>query len=63
MAAPTREQRRRSDRKRSHVLSRIDHAGAPKRAVRGITKKQFHEILDKASRPIKREVESDQEQS
>ena len=28
----------------------------------GITKKEFHAILDKASQPIKREAESDQAQ-
>ena len=63
MAKPTEEQKRASGRKRALVLNRINRAGAPKRAVSPISKKQFHEILDRASKPIKRGVESDQEQS
>lgn len=59
MAKPTEEQKRISDRKRSLVLSRINRAGAPKRAVSPISKKQFHEILDRASKPIKRGIEPD----
>jgi hypothetical protein len=31
------------------------------KARSGITRKEFHSILDKASQPIKREVESDSE--
>ena len=34
-----------------------------RKAKSGITKKEFFAILDKASQPIKRETESDQEQS
>ena len=60
MAKPTGDKRRLSDQKRAIVLNRINRAGAPKRAIPpSISREQFHTILDKASQPIKHEVESD----
>ena len=63
MAGPTKEQKRILDRKLAVIQNRISRAGGPKRAViPGISRKRFHDTLDKASQPIKRETESDQEQ-
>lgn len=63
MAGPTKEQKRVLDEKLTIIEHRIALAGGPKRAIKpGVSRKEFHKILDKASRPIKREIESDSEQ-
>ncbi len=64
MARPTREHRRKMQRNVHAVRRRVRMAGAAKRPVgyRGISQGEFHRILDKASRPIKKR-ESGQEQS
>jgi len=41
---------------------RVDRINKLHKAKSSITRKEFHKILDKASQPIKREVESDSEQ-
>jgi hypothetical protein len=62
MAKPTREQLEEMKRVRLAIREH-DVAGTSgnKTASKGITKKQFHEILDKSSQPITR-PESDSKQ-
>jgi hypothetical protein len=64
MAKPTKAQQRDLDirketlRRHAYMIPK----GTKRRVSQGITKQVFHSILDKASQPIKRELESDSEQ-
>jgi len=61
MARPNKEQKRRIDIRVDAVQRRVRMAGGAKKPVDyGITKRGFHQILDKASQPIEK-AESDSE--
>jgi len=62
MARPTKAQKKVLDEKLVVIQDRINRAGRAKRGVNlGASRVQFHEILDRASHPIKR-PQSDSEQ-
>jgi hypothetical protein len=59
MASPTEEQKHRLDRKIERIEKHRSAISSRKILVKGISKKDFHSILDKASQPVNREAESD----
>ncbi len=60
--AENEEQKRQLDRKVKRIETRRKAISGRKRTIKGVSKKGFHAILDRASQPIEK-PESDQEQS
>lgn len=55
MTGPTKEQKRKLQLKLDRIRRHTNLAGGAKKPVgRGITRIEFHQILDKASQPIKK---------
>jgi len=61
MADPTEEQKRRLDQKFERIERRRRAISSRKGVSKGISKKVFHSILERASQPIEK-PESDSEQ-
>lgn len=62
MAAPTKDQKRRLDNKYERVERHRRAISGRKGISKGVSKKEFHSILERASQPIEK-PESDSEQS
>lgn len=63
MAQMTRRHRAIVERRLGRIRQREGRTIMAQRRHTGITKHEFHEVLEKASQPIEHESKSDQEQS